>query len=139
MSLPVTVKVDLRELDFNGLVEVIQKAAPAACSELLGWMVRAIERRVMEAQPDRWINCGLQTRRIQVSWGTVPIRWTWVRDRKTGTTYNLGDRLRDWRPYVRRSAAAVRTACQLPVSMSYRAARHWWMRLIGGTYLVMNF
>ena len=60
MSLPVTVKVDLRGLDFNGLVEAIQKAAAAACREILGWMVRAIERQAMAAQPDRWINRGQQ-------------------------------------------------------------------------------
>src|SRR3972149_5130840 len=74
VSLPLQVKVDLRGLDFNGLVQAIGKAAAATCSELLGWMVRAAERRAMEAQPDRWINRGQQTRRGQVGWGTGRIR-----------------------------------------------------------------
>jgi hypothetical protein len=93
----------------------------------------------MEAQPDRWINRGPQTRRVQVSWGTVPVRRTRVRDRLTGTTYNLGDRLLHWRPYVRRSVEAVRTACELAASMSYRAARHWWQRMTGSRCSLMNF
>ena len=139
VSLPLTVKVDLRGLDFKGLVQVIREAADAACGELLGWMVRAVERRAIAAQPHRWVNRGPMTRRVQVSWGTVPIRRTRVRDRLTGTTYNLGDRLLHWRPYVRRSVEAVRTACELAVSMSYRAARHWWQRLTGGRCSVMNF
>jgi hypothetical protein len=88
VSLPLRVKVDLRGLDFKGLVQAIGEAATAACSELLGWMVRAVERRAMEAQPDRWVNRGQQTRRVQVSWGTVAIRRTRVRDRITGATYS---------------------------------------------------
>ncbi len=139
VSLPWRVTVDLRGLDFKGLVQAIGEAAAAASSELLGWMVRAIERRGMEAQPDRWIHRGPLTRRVQVSWGTVPIRRTRVRDRTTGATYNLGDRLLHWRPYVRRSVAAVRTACELATSMSYRAARHGWQRMTGARCSVMNF
>jgi len=139
VSLPLTVKVDLRGLDFKGLVQAIGEAAAAACSEMLAWMVRAVERRAMEAQPDRWINRGQLTRRVQVSWGTVPIRRTRVRDRITGATYNLGDRLLHWRPYVRRSVEAVRTACELAASMSYRAAWHWWQRITGGRCSLMNF
>ena len=42
VSLPLQVKVDLRGLDFKGLVQAIRKAADSACSELLGWMVRAV-------------------------------------------------------------------------------------------------
>jgi hypothetical protein len=45
ISLPLRVKVDLRRLDFNGPVQAIGEAATAASSELLGWMVRAVERR----------------------------------------------------------------------------------------------
>ena len=139
VSLPLQVKVDLRGLDFKGLVQAIGKAADAACSELLGQMVRAVERRALAAQPHRWVNRGPLSRRVQVSWGTVPIRRTRVRDRITGATYNLGDRLLQWRPYVRRSVEAVRTACELAASMSYRQARHWWQRLTGGRCSVMNF
>jgi hypothetical protein len=139
VSLPLQVKVDLRGLDFNGLVQAIRKTAATAGSELLGWMVRAIERRAMKAQPDRWINRGQQTRRVQVSWGSVPIRRTRVRDRITGATCNLGGRLLHWRPYVRRSVEAVRTACELAASMSYRAARHWWQRMTGARCSLMNF
>jgi len=102
-------------------------------------MVRGIERQAMEAQPDRRTPRGPQTRRIQVSWGTVPIRRTRVRDRETGTTYNLGDRLLNWRPYVRRSVEGVRTACELAASRSYRAARYGWMRLTSGRCSLMNF
>jgi hypothetical protein len=123
LSLPRQVKVDLRRLDFKGLVQAMGKIATAACSELLGWMVRAVQRRAMEAQPNCWINRGPLTRRVEVSWGTVPIRRTPVRDRITGATHNLGDGLLHWRPYVRRSAEAMRTACEPAASMSYRAAR----------------
>ena len=71
VSLPLTVKVDLRGLDFKGLVQAIREAADAACGELLRWMVRAVERRAVAAQPDRWVNRGRLTRRVRVSWGTV--------------------------------------------------------------------
>jgi hypothetical protein len=100
VSLPLQVKVDLRGLDFNRLVQAIGKAAAATYSELPAWMVRAAERRAMGAQPDRWINRGQLTRRVQGSWGTVPVRRTRVRDRITGATCNLGDRLLHWHPYA---------------------------------------
>jgi integrase len=132
-SLPLQVKVELRGLDFKGLVQVIGKAATAARGELLGWTVRAIERRAMEARPGRWMNRGQLTRRVPVSRGTVPIRRTPVRDRIREATYNLGDRLRHRRPYppaADRSVEAVRTACELATSLSYRAARHWCARLV---------
>ena len=98
VSLPLTVTVDVRGLDFKGLVEAIQGAAASSCTELLAWMVRAVERRALQGQPDRWINRGQQTRRVQVGWGTVHVRRTQVRERTTGVTYNLGDRLLHWRP-----------------------------------------
>ena len=40
---------------------------------------------------------------------------------------------------VRRSVEAVRTACALAASMSYRAARHGWQRITGRRCRVMNF
>ena len=98
VSLPLRVKVDLRGLDFKGLVQAIGEGAAAACGELLGWMVRAIERRAMEAQPDRWVHRGQLTRQVEVSWGTVPLRRARVRDRITGATYDLGDSLLHLRP-----------------------------------------
>ena len=80
VSLSLQVKVDLRELDFKGLAQAIREAVDAACGERLGPMVRAIERRAMAARPDRWVNRGQLTRRVQVSWETAPIRRTRVRD-----------------------------------------------------------
>ena len=67
VSLPLRVKVNLRGLDFKGLVQALREAADAACGELLGQMVRAIERRAMADQPHRWVNRGPLSRRVQVS------------------------------------------------------------------------
>ena len=67
VSLPLQVKVDLGGLDFKGLVQAIRMATDAACSELLGQMVRAIEQRAIAAQPHRWVNREPLTRRVQVS------------------------------------------------------------------------
>jgi hypothetical protein len=70
VSLLLQVQVNPRGLDFKGLVQATGNAAAAARSEMPAWMVRAIERRAMEAQPDHWINRGPLTRRVQVSWAT---------------------------------------------------------------------
>ena len=92
------IKVDVRGLDFNGVVEAIQAEAGEACSELLGQAMRAAERWARQRQPDRWVNRGQQTRRVRLPWGEVAIRRTRVRDQLTGKTYNLGDRLLGLRP-----------------------------------------
>ena len=139
VSLPLRVKVELRGLDIKELVQAIRETVDAPCGELLRPMVRAIERRAMAARPDRWVNRGQLTRRVHVSWGTVPIRGTRVRDRLTGATCSLGDRLLQWRPYVRRSVEAVRRACELTVSMSFRAVCHGWRRLTEQRCSVMDF
>ena len=80
VSLPLRVKVELCGLDIKELVQAIREAVDTACGERLGPMVRAIERRAMAARPDRWVNRGQLTRRVQVSWETAPIRRTRVRD-----------------------------------------------------------
>src|SRR3989304_2867328 len=136
---PMVGSVRVVGLDFNGLVRAIAAEAERACKELLGQAIRALERRVMAQQPGRWVNRGQPGRQGGVGWGRTAIRRTRVLDRNTGKTYHLGDRLLHWRPYVRRSVEAVRTACELAASMSYRAARHWWQRLTGGRCSLMNF
>ena len=139
VSHPMVVSVRVVGLDFNGLVRAIAAEAKRACGELLGQAIRALERRAMAQQPGRWVNRGQPVRQVWVAWGRTAIRRTRVLDRNTGKTYHLGDRLLHWRPYVRRSVEAVRTACELAASMSYRAARHWWQRLTGGRCSLMNF
>ena len=124
VSHPVWIKVDLTDLDFNGLVGAISAAVAQVCNELLGKAMRAVERWAQERQPDRWVNRGQQTRRLRLPWGEVAIRRTRVRDQLTGKTYNLADRLLGLRPYVRRGLHEIRTACELAVSMSYRLARY---------------
>jgi len=139
VSHPLRVKVDLRGLDFNGLVQAIAEAAAQACGELLGQVMRAVEREVIARQPGRWENRGQQTRTLRVSWGEVTIRRTRVRDRLTSKTYNLADRLLRLAPRVRRGVSEVRTACELAAELSYRRARYWWERLTGLRTSVMNF
>jgi hypothetical protein len=51
----------------------------------------------------------------------------------------LADRLLGLRPYVRRGVAEVQTACELAVTLPYRAARHWWQRLTGLKTSLMSF
>ena len=62
-----------------------------------------------------------------------------LHDRITGATYNLGYRLLKWRPDMRQSRQAVRTARELLASMTYRAACHEWRHLTGQRCSVMNF
>ncbi len=131
VSLPMVVRVDIQGRDFNGLVRAIQAAAAEACGELLRQALRAVERRAMQPQPRRWVNRGQQTRRIRLSWGAVAVRRTRVRDRRTGKTYNLADRLLGWRRCVRRGMDVVRTGCELAVALPDRPARYWWQRLTG--------
>jgi hypothetical protein len=139
VSHSMVLSVRVEGLDFNGLVRAITAEAERACRELLGQAIRALERRAMAQQPGRWVNRGQPVRQVWVAWGRTAIRRTRVWDRHTGKTYHLGDRLLRWRPYVRRSVEAVRTACELAASMSYRAARHWWQRMTGSRCSVMNF
>jgi hypothetical protein len=139
VSHPLQVKVDLRGLDFNGLVQAITEAAGRACEELLGQAMRAAERWAMAHQPGRWENRGQQKRMLRVPWGKVTIRRTRVRERGTGKSYNLADRLLGLRPRVRRGVQAVRTACELAAELSYRRACHWWQRLTGLRCSVMTF
>ncbi len=62
-----------------------------------------------------------------------------LRERQTGHTYNLADRLLGLRPYVRRGVDEVQSASELAVMLPYRAARHWWQRLTSLRSSVMNF
>ena len=139
VSHPLVIRVDPKGLDFNGLVQAIVAEANRACGELLGQALRAVERWAWERQPDRWANRGQQTRRLRLPWGEVALRRTRVRDRRTGQTYNLADRLLRLRPRVRRGVDEVRTACELAAELPYRAARYWWQRLTGLRTSVMNF
>lgn len=134
-----TLRVDLRGLDFNGLVRAISEASARACGELLGKACRAVERAAMERLPRRWANRGQQVRTLRLPWGQAQVRRTRVRDRVTGKTYNLADRLLGLVPRVRRGVSEVRTACELAVELSYRRARYWWERLTGMGTSVMNF
>ena len=61
VSLPLQVKAELRGLDFKGLVQAVREATDAACSEPLGWMVRAVERRAVAAQPPGILGIRLAT------------------------------------------------------------------------------
>jgi hypothetical protein len=139
VSHPIVVTVTLEGLDFNGLVAAIRQAAARACGELLGRLMRGIERLAQSRTPQRWVNRGQATRRLRLPWGEVTVRRTRVRDRQTGRTYNLADRLLGLRPYVRRGVEEVQTACELAVTLPYRAARHWWQRLTGLKASVMSF
>jgi hypothetical protein len=139
VSQPIMVTVALEGLDFNGVVAAIGAALAQAAGELLGRLLRAVERRAQGRAPQRWVNRGQATRRLRLPWGEVTVRRTRVRDRQTGRTYNLADRLLGLRPYVRRGVAEVQTACELAVTLPYRAARHWWQRLTGLKASVMSF
>lgn len=134
-----TLRVDLRGLDFNGLVRAISEASARACGELLGKACRAVERAAMERLPRRWANRGQQVRTLRLPWGQTQVRRTRVRDRVTGKTYNLADRLLGLVPRVRRGVSEVRTACELAAELSYHRARYWWERLTGMRTSVMNF
>lgn len=139
VSHPIVVTVALEGLDFNGVVTAIRQAAAQACGELLGRLLRAVERQAQGREPQRWVNRGQATRRLRLPWGEVTVRRTRVRERQTGDTYNLADRLLGLRPYVRRGVEEVQTACELAVTLPYRAARHWWQRLTGLKSSVMSF
>ena len=139
VSHPIVVTVPVEGLDFNGLVTAIRQAAAQACNELLGRMLRTVERQAQTRTPQRWDNRGQATRRLRLPWGEVTVRRTRVWDRRSGQTYNLADRLLGLRPYVRRGVAEVQTACELAVTLPYRAACHWWQRLTGLRSSVMNF
>jgi hypothetical protein len=139
VSQPIVVTVALEGLDFNDVVAAIGQALARAGGELLGRLVRAVERQAQGRQPRRWVNRGQVTRRLRLPWGEVAVRRTRVRDQATGCTYNLADRLLGWRPYARRGVAEVQTACELAVTLPYRAARHWWQRLTGMRISVMSF
>jgi len=139
VSHPIVITVPVGGLDFNGVVAAIRQAAAQVCGEMLGCVLRAVERRARGREPDRWVNRGQATRRLRLPWGEVAIRRTRVRDRRTGQTYNLADRLLGLRPYVRRGVEEVQTACELAVTLPYRAACHWWRRLTGLKSSVMNF
>ncbi len=67
VSHPVWIKVDLRDADFNGLVEAIRAAAAKACDELWGQAVLVVDRRAQK-RPDRGVNRGQQTRRLRFPW-----------------------------------------------------------------------
>ena len=139
VSHPIVVTVRVEGLDFNGVVAAIRQAAGQACGELLGRLLRAVERQAQARAPQRWVNRGQATRRLRLPWGEVTVRRTRVRDRQTGRTYNLADRLLGLRPYVRRGVEEVQTACELAVTLPYRAACHWWQRLTGLRSSVMSF
>ena len=116
VSHPIVITVAVDGLDFNGVVAEIRRAAAQACGEILGCVLRAVKRRAQVREPDRWVNRGQATRRLRLPWGEVTVRRTRVRDRQTGRTYNLADRLLGLRPYVRRGVEEVRTACELAVT-----------------------
>ena len=139
VSHPIVLTVALEGLDFNGVVAAIRQTAAQACGELLGRVLREVERQAQGREPDRWVNRGQATRRLRLPWGEVAIRRTRVRDRQTGRTYNLADRLLGLRPYVRRGVEELQTACELAVTLPYRAACHWWQRLTGLRSSVMSF
>ena len=44
-----TLRIDLRGLDFNGLVRAISEASARACGELAGKVCRAVRRLYLEA------------------------------------------------------------------------------------------
>ena len=74
----------------------------------------------MELLPRRWANRGQQVRTLRLPWGQTRIRRTRVRDRETGKTYNLADRLLGLVPLVRRGVSEVRTACELAAEAGFR-------------------
>jgi hypothetical protein len=139
VSQPIVVTVALEGLDFNGLVAAVAQAAAQACGQLLGRLMRAVERQAQAREPQRWVNRGQTIRCLRLPWGEASLRRTRVRDRQTNRTYNLADRLLGLRPYVRRGVAEVQSACELAVTLPYRAARHWWQRLTGLKVSVMSF
>jgi hypothetical protein len=139
VSYPLTISLQVDGWDFNRVVEAVQTAAKRASDQLLGLALREIERRARQQAPGRWVNRGQGKRRLRVPWGEVTVRRTRVRDRRTGKTYYLADRLLGLRRYVRRGLHEVRLACELAVSMSYRLAHHWWQRLTGRQCSRMNF
>lgn len=139
VSQPLQVRVRLAGLDFNGVLQALEQAVAEACRQLLGTLVRAVERAALAAQPQRYENRGQQTRFVQTAWGWIGVRRTRVRDRHTGRTYNLADALLAWPQYVRRDPRSLQTACELAVTLPYRGACHWWKRLTGQRSSVMNF
>jgi hypothetical protein len=60
-------------LDFNGVVAEIRRAAAQACGEMLGCVLRAVERRAQVREPDRWVNRGQATRRLRLPWGELAV------------------------------------------------------------------
>jgi hypothetical protein len=139
VSYPLTISLRTDGLDFNGLVQAIQTAAKRASGQLLGLALRQVEQQARQREPDRWVNRGQAERRVRVPWGEVTVRRTRVRDRQTGKTYNLADRLMGLRRYVRRGIHEIKLACELTVSMSYRQAHHWWQRITERRCSLMNF
>ncbi len=139
VSYPLTISVRADGLDFNGLVQMIETTGKRAMGQLLGLALRAAERQARQREPDRWVNRGQAERRLRVPWGEVTLRRTRVRDRQTGKTYNLADRLVGLRRYVRRGIHEIKLGCELAVSTSYRQAHHWWQRMIGRQCSVMTF
>jgi len=82
-------RVDLRGLDFNGLVRAISEASARACGELLGKACRAVERAAMARAPRRWENRSQQKRTLRLPWGQTRIRRSRRRWRPTLARMNL--------------------------------------------------
>jgi hypothetical protein len=139
VSHPLTITIEAGRTDFNGIVEAIQAAARQASGELLGRAMREVERWAVGQAPGRWENRGQQRRTLALPWGRTTLRRTRVRERQTGKTYNLADRLLGLPRSVRLGTEAVRTACELAICLSYRQAHFWWQRLTGLRCSLMHF
>ena len=138
VSYPLTIRLRLDGLDFNGLVEAIQTAAKQASSGLLDRALRDLERMTRQRESGRWTNRGQGVRTLRLPWGQATVRRTRVRDERTGKTCYLADHLLGLRRYVRRGIHEIKLACELAVSMSYRQAHHWWQRITGRRCSLMN-